>query len=223
MNKQYDDHIEVLNKEIVFVDEETNVLKIDNNYLVANDIGEVKVYIDNKLYLVIVKKAKINIVTIMGQSNAGNHFENSTSDIVCPVGTAYWFGNNQGISAKEPVSYTQPSKGFHTPLLAELYAQSVANGNPVKNVMVWQEGITSKNGKSITAWASSETDTSGTAATATMIKNCVSYYESNSDKYEVVGNGVYWLQGESDVSMEPEKYIQLFTAMWEELKESGAE
>ena len=46
--------------------------------------------------------------------------------------------------------------GFHAPLLAELYAQSAAAGDPVKNVLIWEEGYTSKNGQSITAWAVEE-------------------------------------------------------------------
>ena len=199
------------------------VITLDGETLIATGIGTAKVRIDGTLYEVTVEKAKINIVTIMGQSNAGNHFANATSDITCPLGTAYWWGNGQGGNATAPVDYTQPSMGFHTPLLAELYAQSVAAGDPVKNVMIWQEGITSKNGQSIVKWAATEENTSGTDATAAMIRNCVAYYEQHGDKYEIVGNGVYWLQGESDVDMSPEKYTKLFMAMWSDLKEAGAE
>ena len=100
----------------------------------------------------------------MGQSNSGNHFANATSDIACPKGTAYWWGNNLGTKAKEPVDFIQKTKGFHSPLLAELYAQSAAAGDPVKNVLVWHEGGnqngdgTSKNGSSIYGWAKSATD-----------------------------------------------------------------
>lgn len=223
LNVQYDDYIDISSNDINFVDDNNSVACKTDNYLVATNIGATKVYIDNKLYLIEVSKAKINIITIMGQSNAGNHFVNSTSDITSPIGTAYWWGNGNGINAVEPVHYTQPSMRFHAPLLAELYAQSANDGNPIKNVMIWQEGITSKNGKSITAWASSESNTSGTNATATMIRNCVNYYSNNSNKYEIVGNGIYWLQGESDINMEPTKYIRLFMAMWSNLKDAGAE
>ncbi|MBQ5662251.1 MAG: hypothetical protein IIV17_04330, partial [Clostridia bacterium] len=199
------------------------VVTLEGDTLIAAGIGTASVRIDGEVYEVTVKKAKVNIVVIMGQSNAGNHFANATSDVTCPAGTAYWWGNGQGTAATAPVDYTQPSMGFHTPLLAELYAQSVSAGNPVKNVMVWQEGITSKNGKSITKWASSETDTSGTDGTATMLRNCISYYEQNSDLYEIENCGVYWLQGESDVAMAPETYTKLFLAMWGDLKDAGAE
>ena len=194
LNLQYDDHYDVTGKTVEIINAGTpvsyksagvldeSVISLENNYLIASGIGEANIRIDGQLYTVNVQKAKINIVTIMGQSNAGNHFANATSDVTCPIGTAYWWGNGNGINAKEPVDYTEPSMGFHTPLLAELYAQSVASGDPVKNVMVWQEGITSKNGQSIVKWAASETNTSGTDDTVKMIKNCVDYYEAHSDK-----------------------------------------
>ncbi|MBQ1232104.1 MAG: hypothetical protein IIX86_01090, partial [Clostridia bacterium] len=59
--------------------------------------------------------------------------------------------------------------------------------------------------------------------TATMIRNCIAYYEAHSDLYEIENCGVYWLQGESDVAMAPEKYTKLFMAMWHDLKDAGAE
>lgn len=160
---------------------------------------------------------------IMGQSNAGNHFPNATSDVTCPVGTAYWWGNGEGTSATEPVSYTQPSMGFHTPLLAELYAQSASAGESVKHVMIWHEGITSKDGQSITKWAESATSTGGTDDAVTMLRNCIAYYEANGDKYEIVQKGVYWLQGESDMSMDAARYEECFLAMWHRLKNAGME
>ena len=141
--------------------------------------------------------------------------------MTCPLGTAYWWGNSEGTAAVEPVAYTQPSMGFHTPLLAELYAQSVAAGDPIKNVMIWQEGITSKNGQSIIQWASSATNTTGTDAAVTMLQKCLSYYQARSDRYEIVNSGIYWLQGESDETMDPVKYTQCFMAMWQRLKNAG--
>ncbi len=218
LSLRYDDRYDVSGKTVEIV-EGTSIVAVENDALRAIGVGKAKVYIDGKLYDVTVEKAKVNIVVIMGQSNAGNHFANATSDVICPLGTAYWWKNG----ATAPVDYTAPSMGFHTPLLAELYAQSVDAGDPVKNVMVWQEGVTSKNGQSIVKWAASETDTSGTDGTATMLRNCIAYYEQNSDKFEIVNSGIYWLQGESDVSMTPEKYTKLYMAMWNKLKDAGAE
>lgn len=216
---QYDDHYDITGKDAEIVDAGDGVVAIVGNDLVATGIGEAIVRLDGKLYHAVVKKAKIDIVIIMGQSNAGNHFANAISDVTCAPGTAYWWNSH----TTEPLNYTQPSQGFHTPLLAELYAQSVAAGDPIKPVMVWEEGITSKNGRSITSWAASQTDTSGTNQTVAMLKNCISYYEQHSDRYEIVHTGVYWLQGESDTAMDPEKYTGLFMAMWSKLKNAGAE
>ena len=219
----YDDHVDITGKQVQIVDAGPSVITLDGNYLVATGVGSATVRIDGTLHPVTVGKAKLNLIMIMGQSNSGNHFANATSDVTCPMGTAYWWGNGQGTAATEPVPYTQPSKGFHTPLLAELYAQSVAAGDPVKNVLIWQEGITSKDGQSITKWASSATNTSGTNASVTMLENCRAYYLARSDRYEIVSSGVYWLQGETDTSMDPTLYTQRFMAMWQRLKKAGME
>ena len=195
----------------------------------AKGVGEATVTDGDKTVKVTVQKAKLNIVVVMGQSNSGNHFANATSDIACAKGTAYWWGNGIGTKATAPVDFIQKTKGFHSPLLAELYAQSVAAGNPTKNVLVWHEGGsstgngTSKNGSSITGWATSETDTSGTDYTVQMVNDCVNYYKGQSDKYEIVSKGVYWLQGEGDGNggIDPVKYTTLLTAVWERLKKDA--
>lgn len=201
-------------------------------YFHAIDTGSATVSDGTSTYNITVEKAKINIIVIMGQSNSGNHFDNATSDITCPIGTAYWWGNGRGTAATEPVNFTQATKGFHSPLLAELYAQSVKNGTPEKNVLVWHEGGnqngngTSKNGSSIYGWATSATDSSGTDYTVTMVNNCVKYYTERSDKYEIVSKGVYWLQGEGDGvrGIDPVHYSECFMAMWNKLKsEAGLE
>ena len=223
-NLCYDDYVDISGKKVEIVDAgKTPVISVQDNYLVATGIGDAQVRIDGKLHQITVRKAKINLIMIMGQSNAGNHFPNATSDVTCPIGTAYWWGNGQGTAATKPVSYTQPSMGFHTPLLAELYAQSVAAGDPVKNVMIWQEGITSKDGQPIEKWAQNEADTSGTDDAVTMLQNCIAYYKANSDCFEIVSSGVYWLQGESDITTDPALYTQRFLAMWKRLKDAGME
>ncbi|MBR4078200.1 MAG: hypothetical protein IKK17_06310, partial [Oscillospiraceae bacterium] len=220
LSLRYDDRYDVSGKTVEIVD--GNVVTLKGNTLVVTGIGTAKVSIDGVLHEITVEKAKINLVMIMGQSNAGNHFANATSAVTCPPGTAYWWKDG----ATAPADYTEPSKGFHTPLLAELYAQSAAAGDPVKNVMLWTEGATSKNGQSIVKWAvesGSGISTAGTDKAAAMMKNCLSYYQQHSDTYEIVGKYVYWLQGESDYNMDPQRYIRLFTAMWERLKGEGME
>ena len=196
----------------------------------AKGVGSVVLFDAEKTVELIVEKAKLNLVVIMGQSNSGNHFENATADITCPKGTTYWWGNGQGINATAPVDFTHATKGFHSPLLAELYAQSVADGNPTKNVLVWHEGGmngvgTSINGSSITGWVKTATDTPGTDYTVQMVKNCVGYYEdaARSDLYEIVSKGVYWLQGEGNGAngFNSKTYYDSFMIMWNKLKEQA--
>lgn len=204
-----------------------NIQKVnDVTYFRAIDIGTAIVTDGETTVEVTVQKAKLNLIVIMGQSNSGNHFDNATSDIKCPIGTAYWWGDGLGIKAKEPVDFIYATKGFHSTLLAELYAQSVAAGDPVKNVLVWHEGGssagngTSKNGSSISGWATSATDTSGTDYTVKMVENCLNYYAQYANEYEIVSRGVYWLQGEGDGTraMDPVDYSARLTAIWNRLK-----
>lgn len=201
-------------------------------YFHAKEIGTATIALGERIATVTVEKAKLNLIVIMGQSNSGNHFDNATSDITCPLGTAYWWGNGKGIACRQPYDFTQATKGFHSTLLAELYAESVAAGNPVKNVLIWHEGGsqtgfgTSKNGSSIYGWAASPEDTKGTDYTVSMVENCVKYYTENADKYEIVSRGVYWLQGEGDGvrGIDPNEYIACFEAIWNKLKtEAGLE
>ena len=201
-------------------------------YFHAKQTGTAQITDGKTTVDVTVQKAKINIIVVMGQSNSGNHFDNATSDISCPLGTAYWWGNGRGLGASAPANFTRPTKGFHSPLLAELYAQSVKNGEPVKNVLVWHEGGnqngngTSKNGSSIYGWATDANNASGTDFTVKMVNKCVAYYEGLADKFEIVSKGVYWLQGEGDGvrGIDPVEYTGCFMAMWNKLKaEAGLE
>lgn len=201
-------------------------------YFHAKELGTAKISTATQTVEITVNKAKLNLIVIMGQSNSGNHFANATSDITCPLGTAYWWGAGRGIACKSPSNFTQATMGFHSTLLAELYAQSVAAGDPVKNVLVWHEGGnqsgegTSKNGSSIYGWAKSPTDTSGTDYTVKMVNKCVEYYAGLGDKVEIVSRGVYWLQGEGDGvrAMDPIEYSSIFSAIWNKLKtEAGLE
>ena len=200
--------------------------KKGTTYFHAKEIGNATIDLAGREVQIEVKKAKLNLIVIMGQSNSGNHFDNATSDITCPLGTAYWWGNGKGVAARSPADFTQATKGFHSTLLAELYAQSVAAGDPVKNVLVWHEGGnqdgngTSKNGSSIYGWAKSPTDTSGTDYTVKMVAECDKYYATVADKYEIVSRGVYWLQGEGDGvrGIDPNEYIACFEAIWNKLK-----
>ena len=224
---QYDDYVPSLNginpssTTVIFEGDDCIEVKTYNGitYFHAKGIGTATLTDGNVRKNIVVKKAKLHFVMIMGQSNAGNHFANATSDIFCAPGTAYSLVGPQ----TNPELYTSRSKGFHTPLVAELYAQSVAAGDPVKPVLIWNEGITSKNGKAITAWAKNADDASGTDDAAAMVKKATEYFTARSDCYEIVHKGVYWIQGESDERTDPTVYTQCFMAMWNKLQAAGME
>ncbi len=235
---QYDDYIPSfgsINATSETVTLEGDALEIitKNNvkYFHAKGVGEVKMTDGDKTQVIIIDKAKINIVVVMGQSNSVaweiDLFKDALSDISAPLGTAYRWSNR----TTQPINYTSPTRGMHSTLLAELYAQSVAAGDPVKNVLIWENNITSTSGQSITGWASETAVTQDTEDTVTMIKNCTKYYTQRSDYYEIVSKGMYWLQGEIDGStdtanhdpMDPAKYEACFMRMWRRLKQTGLE
>ncbi len=210
-------------------------------YFHAKGVGTATLTDGDKTYTITVEKAKINIIVVMGQSNSVNWedsvsgsylFENAMSDISSPLGSAYrWVGT-------APQKYTDTSRGIHSTLLAELYAQSLAAGEPVKNVLIWANEITSLSGQSISYWANENSVLDPTKTTATMVSNCVKYYNhiNRAKNYTVESKGVYWLQGEIDGStnaykaisghqaMDPATYEKSFMTMWNYLQtETGLE
>ena len=222
---QYDDYVTAIgdikaaSKAITFEGDDCLEIVTKNNvtYFRAKDVGTVVVCDGTNTERVTVNKAKLHFIVVMGQSNAGNHFANAVSDVVCPIGTAYLMSS----ASTAPVLYTNTSMGLHTPLVAEFRAQSVAAGAPQKPVLIWKEGATSKNGNPITSWATSATETSGTDATVKMIEECTKYFTApeRADKYEIVQSGMYWLQGEGGA--DPIYYKECFMAMWGRLKDAG--
>ena len=219
---QYDDYVTSLSGITVSDDPVLTgssleiVTKDGTTYFHAKELGVTTVTAGDKAISVEVGKARLHIMLVMGQSNAGNHFANAMSDVKCEPGTAYWWSYNAPVT-----DHTTTTKGWHAPFLAEFYAQSVAAGNPEKPVLIWREGETTRSGKPITAWASSTTNTSGTDGTVKMLKDCLDYYTDpvRADKYEIVAKGMFWFQGESGA--EPVTYTNLFMAMYNRLKATG--
>lgn len=185
-------------------------------YFHAKDIGVATVTANGRSIAVGVDKARLHIMLVMGQSNAGNHFKNATSDVRCEIGSAYWWSYNSPVT-----DHTETTMGWHAPFLAEYRAQSVAAGDPEKPVLIWREGETTRSGKAITSWATSSTNTSGTDGTAKMVKQCIEYFTApeRADKYEIVNSGLYWLQGEA--TDEPVYYTECFMAIYNRLKALG--
>ncbi|MBQ2999542.1 MAG: hypothetical protein IJD64_03685 [Clostridia bacterium] len=249
MTLQYDDYFPSLlsipaTKEDVTVDGTALEIKtVDSTtYFHAKGIGEATLTDGEKSYTVIVEKAKINIVVVMGQSNSvnwedsvsgSNLFVNAMTDISSPLGTAYHWNNTD----KKPEAFTDTTRGLHSTLLAELYAQSVAAGDPVKNILISLEGSTSKSGQSISFWATPDAVNTPTLHTAKFLENCLAYYTkaTNARKFSIGSKGMYWLQGEIDGStnahnaipghtaMDPATYEASFMKMWETLAAQGLE
>ena len=94
---QYDDHVDLSGYAVRIVDAGIDqnsgeaVVTLRGNELIATGIGTARVSVGGVIRTVTVTKAKLNLIMIMGQSNSGNHFENATSDVTCPDGTAYWW------------------------------------------------------------------------------------------------------------------------------------
>ena len=215
------DDIEILSGDAI------EILTVNGtSYFHAKGIGVVTLTDGEKVQKITVEKAKISLVLVMGQSNsvswsgaeAGGMFAGALSDISSPLGTAYYWGKN----SSTPDLYTEASRGIHSTLIAELYAQSVAAGNPVKNVLIWQNGLTSVSGSSISNWATPSAATQTTEEIAAMVKKCRAYFLARAEYYEIVSGGMYWLQGEIDGStntedhtaMDPETYEDSFMKMW---------
>jgi len=211
-------------------------------YFQAKGIGTATLIDGEQRYSVTVEKAKINIIVVMGQSNSvnwedsvsgSNLFQNAMTDVSSPLGTAYIWNN----TTKKPEKFTATTRGIHSTLLAELYAQSVAAGDPVKNILIWKEGSTSRSGMSISFWATPNEVLTPTLHTAKFLENCLAYYTkaTNARKYSIESKGMYWLQGEIDGStnahnaipghtaMDPATYEASFMKMWSTLKAAGLE
>lgn len=209
-------------------------------YFCAKGIGSTTLTDGVNTYTVTVEKAKFNIILVMGQSNSVNWestvpgsylFDSALSDISSPYGTAYRW------NATAPEKYTDATRGIHSTLLAELYAQSIAAGNPTKNVLIWANNTTSKSGMSITYWSNANGVQTPTVDTAKMVSNCLTYYQNakRAKYYEIDTTMLYWLQGEIDGStntykaieghepMDPTTYETYFMQMWNTIHEAGIE
>ena len=223
---QYDDYIPVsdFGDAVTIGEESKDILKTEiedgTEYIHAIGVGDATITVDGEEQTVTVEPAKINIVLVMGQSNATgeynanyNETNQSSFDVAstaCLPGTAYLWGN---ASSTEPGALAQ-SRGFRAALAAELYAKTNE-----KTVIVYNSPLTAKPGASINEWTDDNTTLNPDAATAArMVNNCYEYYE-DSEYYEISSCGMYWLQGESNANMPATEYYEKFMALWAQMKE----
>ena len=226
----YDDRYEFTGASSV-TSSDSSVITVSGNVIRAVGITNgtpVTVTADGKDYSVTVNKAKINIVTVAGQSNAAGESTGVDSTLLAKYsstvpekGTAYlWTGG-----ASAPVDFTEGSTynkgGFRGALAAEWYAQSSAAGSPEKTVVVYGTNYTATPGEKIAEWTSDDSTKARHDKTAAMVNACYDYYKTGegSNYYDISGCGMYWLQGESDRTQTAEYYYNAFSSLWSNLKQ----
>ena len=174
-------------------------------------------------YNTTVKKAKLNIVVIAGQSNAMGHTGGVPADALkynsttCVKGSAFLWG----ATAKEPALFLGNSKtdGMRAGLAAQWYETSKKAGNTEKTVIIWQEGYTSASGAPIDYFIDPNGSRATYIKTATMVNACYDYYTTGAGAkgYDIVNCGLYWFQGESNLSMSfityKEKFMEYFNGL----------
>ena len=226
---QYDDYIPVseFGGAVTIAEESASVLEektVDGvEYIHAKGVGEAAITVDGVNQIVTVEPAQINIVLVMGQSNAAGETANgastpekTASPTACEPGTAYLWGKD----ATEPRVLNDSYAGFRNGLAAEWYAQSKAAGSPEKTVVVFDRTYTARPGAPVSEWQEETGGKASLKTTAEMLNACYDYYDAGagSENYEITQCGMYWLQGESNAGMSAAEYYRVFMSLWEDLK-----
>ena len=225
----YDDYYTFSDAKSI-VSSDTGLLSVSGNTVHAIGItgdDPVSCTVDSKEYLVTIKKAKINIAVVAGQSNASGETSGVDSDILAEYqrvipdrGTAYLWQEN----ASAPVDFNDGKSyskgGFRGAFAAEWYALSSQRGTPEKTVTVFGLNYTATPGEKISEWVSDDTSKARHDKTAAMFNACYDYYTKGegSKYFELCSSGMYWLQGESDKSQTTEYYYNAFSSLWNNLK-----
>lgn len=175
-------------------------------------------------YSVTVKKAKIHIAVICGQSNADGATNGASQQALeynctkLDEGTAFIW--NAGSTS--PSDYYGGSKtdGFKAGLAKQWYEQSKLAGAPEKTCFVYQTSYTAYSGEVVSEFLNDNSLFANVKKTAKMFNACYDYYTNGNgkDNFEVVSCEMYWLQGESDSNTATPTYKSRFTEMWSRLK-----
>lgn len=205
---------------------DTSVLSVSGNTVHAVGLASAPVTVtaDGEEYSVTVKKAKINIVMVAGQSNACGEISGTPTEsnfyrsATTTKGTAYLWG----IGATKPAALSGNGTydGFRAALAEEWYQQSLLAGDPEKTVVVFGSNHTGTPGEKIAEFLD-ESSTKGTVGKASaMLNACYEYYSTGAGAqfYDITNCGMYWLQGESDSTQSVTYYYENFTTLWKNLK-----
>ena len=167
------------------------IVQIDGiNYVHAIGTGTATVTVGDVEKNVTVEKAKINLVLISGQSNAHGGY-GKAGDVIEPErgNSFYWNGSSlEDLYDHKPT--LSGSVGWYHTLAAEWYELTGE-----KTVVIHY----TLPGCSITRWASFDGKiTSYTSQTIVeSVTGCIDAL-SESDSFELIRTGYYWLQGEDD-------------------------
>lgn len=230
LTMEFDDYLTFPDAKVI-VSEDESIVNGTGNQLRARKVTSepVAVAVHNKdgsveNYDVTVKKAKINIVLVCGQSNASgeisgvpaNGLEYNCADI--DSGVAYIWN----AAATSPTAYGGASQrdGFRAALAQEWYEQSKKAGSAEKTCFVFQNDYTATPGEKIAEFLDDNGSKGTVKKSAKMVNACYEYYTTGNgkDNFEVAGCGMYWLQGESDSQQTEAYYIAKFNELWSRLK-----
>lgn len=219
MTIYYDDYLDatIVEAGTDSVNSSNAVLETTESGVHAIGLGSAKVKIDGAEYVVTVVQAPVEIMLVMGQSNACELYCTEYQKIECAVGTAYKWGQ----SSTSPAAMGA-TKGWHSALAAEWYAQS-----GIKPVLVYENNVTTQNGSPLagresnntTGWITNDkTLTTAAETTVTMVNTAYEFFDDSS-YYTVNGCGLYWYQGEGDATQQISYYYEQFSSLWSQLKE----
>ena len=205
---------------------DTSVISVSGNTIHAVGISSspVTITVDGQAQLFTVKKAKLNIVMVAGQSNACGEISGTPAEsnfyrsTTTTKGTAYLWGI--GATAPKALSGNGTYDGFRAALAEEWYQQSLLAGDPEKTVVVFGSNHTGTPGEKIAEFLD-ESSTKGTVGKASkMLNDCYEYYSvgAGAKYYDITNCGMYWLQGESDSTQSVTYYYENFTTLWKKLK-----
>ncbi len=182
----------------VSLDETNGALTVNGNEIYATDIttNPIPVMVDDTLYMVTVKKAKLNLVLVDGQSNArGTAGElDSVNPITPNKGDGYMWVDGAltdmktYVDTKVAAISDNSSIGFYPALAAEWYELTG------EKTVIIHKGY---DGAPISFWSSR----GYTNSAVTEIENAIAAISADSN-FEIVSAGYYWLQGESNMILE---------------------
>ena len=225
--------VTVLDTSVFSYDEATKTLKTKS---ASDKTASVEVETSNGkiiLYNFTVKKMKMNIVIVAGQSNASGEVTGITTEAdkytyaTCAPETTYIWKSS---SATAPVAFKGGGKGSYgtgtgtgicSALARQWTEQMKARGSNEKVTVVFGYNQTATGGIGLDDYIKSSASGATADKTIKLVNKCLDYYEkgAGSKNYEVVTCGFYWFQGEANgLSYSVSDYYTKFKSTWDKIK-----